>query len=105
MSYPPQQPDSQNPNQRGAYPYYQTVSESQPGEKNTMAIYGFIASLSCCIFPLGMVLSIIGLSQIKKNHWQTGKGFAIAGILINVAGLLYLLFLLVISIISDMQSY
>lgn len=61
---------------------------------NTMALVGFI--LSCASFLLfitalpGLVISVIGLKQIKEGNGE-GKGLAIAGIVI---GALYTLFII-----------
>ncbi|CAB4595974.1 unannotated protein [freshwater metagenome] len=70
MSYPPQQPYVPQPPQR----------------TNGLAIGGFITSLLCC-GPVGLILSIVGLSQINKDPSQGGKGLAIAGIVIGAIGL------------------
>jgi hypothetical protein len=70
MSYPPQQPYIPQPPQR----------------TNGLAIGGFITSLLCC-GPVGLILSIVGLSQINKDPSQGGKGLAIAGIVIGAIGL------------------
>jgi hypothetical protein len=70
MSYPPQQPYVPQPPQR----------------TNGLAIGGFITSLLCC-GPVGLILSIVGLSQIKKDPSQGGKGLAIAGIVIGAIGM------------------
>ena len=48
---------------------------------NTCAIIGFVLSFYTPI--VGLVLSIIGLNQIKKNG-ESGKGLAIAGIIISI---------------------
>ncbi len=47
---------------------------------NGLAIAGFVLAF---FMPLvGLVLSIVGLTQIKKRH-QNGEGLAIAGIVIS----------------------
>jgi hypothetical protein len=45
-----------------------------------MAITGFVCSLLC--WPLGLVFSIIGMSQTGKDPSQGGRGLAIAGLTI-----------------------
>ncbi|HUE35901.1 MAG TPA: DUF4190 domain-containing protein [Candidatus Acidoferrum sp.] len=63
---------------------------------NGMAIAGFVSSLlgliCCCFGPpfsiIGLVFSCVGLSQIKENPMQGGKGLAIAGIVLAILGLL-----------------
>jgi len=52
---------------------------------NGLAIAGFVCSFFVQI--VGLVLSIIGLSQINKTG-EGGKGLAIAGIIISAAGII-----------------
>ncbi len=64
---------------------------------NQMAMWGFILSLvawfTCCCFPVSLAaltFSIIGLTQVNaSNDGQTGRGMAIAGIVISAAHLLW----------------
>lgn len=87
MSYPPQQPFVPQP----------------PQKTNGLALAGFITSLVCCS-PVGLVLSIIGLSQINKNPQEGGKGLAIAGIIIGgigiVVGIIYYIVVIAVSLDS-----
>lgn len=64
---------------------------------NGFAIAGFVCSL--VLFGLlGLIFSIIGLSQIEKNG-QDGKGFAIAGLVLGIVKLsIYLLYIVLIII-------
>ncbi|MEK7676442.1 MAG: DUF4190 domain-containing protein [Verrucomicrobiota bacterium] len=70
------------------------------GKNNPMAVAGLVLSvlgLFPCCGPigstLGLVFSIIGLSQIKQNlGQQAGKGLAQAGIVIAILG--YVLFII-----------
>ena len=65
-----------------------------------MAITGMICGslslpmLCCCYgFPfniLGIIFSAIGLSQIKSNPHQDGKGMAIAGLICAILSLVML---------------
>ncbi len=51
-------------------------------QTNTLALVGFI--LSFLMAPVGVVLSIVGLTQIKKEPLRyKGKELAIAGIIIG----------------------
>jgi hypothetical protein len=54
-----------------------------PQKTNGLAIAGFVTSLSCC-WPVGIILSSIGLSQISKDPTQKGKGLAMAGLIIGI---------------------
>ena len=68
VPYPPQ------PN--GQQPYY-----PRAGKWNVCAIIGFIFAF---LFSLiGLILSIVGLNQIKRTH-EKGRGLAIAGIIISI---------------------
>ena len=68
-----------------------------PGQTNQLAMWGFILSLvawfTCCCFPVSiaaLAFSIIGLTQVNgSNDGQTGRGMAIAGIVIAAVHLLW----------------
>jgi hypothetical protein len=60
-------------------------------------IFGILALVCCCpkiLFgALGLVFSLIGLSQINERpDVYEGRGFAIAGIVLSVLGILFALF-------------
>jgi uncharacterized membrane protein len=66
----------------------------------TGLIFGLIGLMGgwlCCgpIFSvLGIVFSSVGLSQIKRDpSQQTGRGMAIAGLILSIIGLIALLIL------------
>jgi len=79
----------------------QSVEESasnQTGSSkplNGLAVAGFILSVCCC-WPVGLVLSIIGITQIKSKSNQSGQGLAIAGIVISAVGIFISLFLMLL---------
>ena len=62
---------------------------------NALAVAGFVLSVCCC-WPVGLVLSIIGLTQIKSKSNQSGQGLAIAGIVISAIGIFISLFLMLL---------
>ena len=62
---------------------------------NTMALVGFVMSFFNCI--VGLIFSIIGMSQIKKTG-EPGKGFALAGIIISAVTLALVLLLVLLYI-------
>jgi hypothetical protein len=76
------------------------VPLSQPGAAapglNAMAVTGVICSsvaIFCCLCGplfavLGIVFSVVGLSQINQNPAQRGKEIAIAGIVLGAVALL-----------------
>mgnify|MGYP000172882995 FL=1 len=68
---------------------------------NGLAIAGFICSFLVSL--LGLILSIVGLNQIKKQGGK-GKGLAIAGIIISAAGMVIQV-ILVIALIVGGASY
>jgi hypothetical protein len=80
--YQPQSPYGQPP--YGQSPYGQSPY-AQP-KTNGLAIAGFVCAF---LFSLvGLILSIIALSQINKsNGMQKGKGLAIAGIIISAVSI------------------
>ena len=71
----------------------------QPGQKmNVMALVSFISSLVS--FITGGLLAIVGvitghiaMNQLKQSE-ETGKGFAIAGLVISYAQILLLILLI-----------
>lgn len=106
-SVPPQTP--YNPYAQGGTPYGQQYNPnySQPyaqqygscpqrpiSSTNGFAIAGFVCSFFTSI--IGLIFSIIGLNQIKRQGGK-GKGLATAGIIISVAKLgIYLLLIVMI---------
>jgi hypothetical protein len=62
-----------------------------------MAIWAFItgiASFVCCcgwfiLAPLAIVLGIVALSQLKHQPGMTGRGFAIAGLVLGIVALAF----------------
>lgn len=73
-----------------------------PAKNNPLALWSMITgivSVACCcniIGPVSIILGIIGLSQIKKNPAQRGKGFAIAGIVLGSLALV----MMIVSVIT-----
>lgn len=79
--YPPQTgyPQSGYPQPNGQ-PF-----NPREGKWNVCAIIGFVLAF---VFSLaGLIVSIVGLNQIKKTH-EKGRGLAIAGIVISIAFML-----------------
>ena len=78
-------------------PYAQQYGYMPPAANqqcNGFAIAGFVCSFFTSI--IGLIFSIIGLNQIKRQGGK-GKGLAIAGIIISVAKLgIYLLLIVMI---------
>lgn len=54
----------------------------QAKKMNTMAILGFIFTF--IFVPIGFILSLIGFVQLSKDSAQSGKGLAIAGLVISL---------------------
>jgi hypothetical protein len=89
--YTPQPPYGQPP-PYGQQPYGQPPYGQPPyvqPKMNTLALVGFI--LSFFISIVGLILCIVGLNQINSaNGTQTGKGLAIAGIIIGAIGTVFI---------------
>ena len=74
---------------------------------NGFAIAGFVISLVSIFFdcgltsPISLILSIIGLSKIKKGN-EKGKGFAIAGIIISALTIGFIIIALVLIFYSGL---
>lgn len=68
---------------------------------NVMAVIGLALTLALCCGPGGLIFSIIGLNQIKKDPaTHSGLGIAITGIVVGALWTLGLLIYLVVSLIS-----
>ncbi|MEE1296335.1 MAG: DUF4190 domain-containing protein [Bifidobacterium sp.] len=69
-----------------------------------MAIAGFVCSFFVSI--VGLVLSIIGLTQVNKSH-ERGRGLAIAGIVISAISIVgeILLAIGLVSLIGSAADY
>ena len=88
-----------------SYPQYAVVPKNRT---HPMAIAGMICGIislpmTCCCygFPfniLGLVFSIIGLVQTKKNPHEEGRGMAIAGLICAGLSLLSIIVLLIFGI-------
>jgi len=77
-------------------------------KNNTMAVAGFVMGVLsvligwlCCLAfllsPLGIIFSVIGITQIKrKPAEQTGKRLAVAGIALSVLGIIVSVLLFVL---------
>ncbi|MEU5220302.1 DUF4190 domain-containing protein [Streptomyces sp. NPDC020807] len=96
---PPQQP--QQPQQGGwpapqaPGPYTSPGMPYAPGPygvpprrtTNGLAVGSFVTGLVCCLPPLGLILGLFALPQIKKKG-QAGKGLAITGIVLSAVSCL-----------------
>ena len=105
---PPQTP--YNPYMQGGQPNgqpgwsgsYGSVPPEANQKYNGLAIAGFICSFLVSL--LGLILSIVGLNQIKKQGGK-GKGLAIAGIIISAAGMVIQVILVIALIVGTIANY
>lgn len=72
------------------------------GGTNILAILGFVASLIPAFAGLiSLILSIIGLEQIKKKNFEKPlKGLAIAGLILSILCIIIMIIAIVIFIIA-----
>ena len=71
---------------------------------NGMAIAGFVTSL-VCLGPVGFVLSLVALNQIKKSPTPMGgKGLATAGAIIGGLSSLYIVVVIIGAIAAAANS-
>lgn len=86
-----------------------TISPPIPGtvrktNSNAMAglIFGILAFFCCCKFlfgPLGIVFSLIGLSEINRHpEYYEGRGLAVAGLVLSILSLLLAVMLFMIAL-------
>lgn len=96
-AYHPEQPQNAAPYQ--PYQTYQNPGVYPEGKLNGLAIAGFIVSIAsffiCGISSIvGLILSIIGMVQIKNSVKagvpQRGNGFAIAGLVLGIIGVVFI---------------
>lgn len=86
----PQAGSPYNPGPYGPYAPYGPGAGLGPGPygaapqptTNGMAIASLVSGIVCCLPPLGLIFGLIALPQIKKKN-QTGKGLAVAGIVLS----------------------
>lgn len=85
------------------------IQITQARKTNAMAVAGMIMgiisiTIACCCygFPfnlLGIIFSLIGLSQIKRNPQnQQGRGMAIAGLVLSILSIILALALLALGL-------
>ena len=86
-----------------------TISPPIPGpvrktNSNAMAglIFGILAFFCCCKFlfgPLGIIFSLVGLSEINRHpEFYEGRGLAIAGLVLSILSLLLAVMLFMIAL-------
>jgi hypothetical protein len=83
----PQNPYGQQPpNPYGGGPGYPSSAGGQQPKTDGVSVAALVTGILCCgIIPL--VLGIVGLSR-TKNGQRKGRGFAIAGIVLGVIGII-----------------
>ena len=68
---------------------------------NTLSIIGFVISIFSVLF--GTIICLISLSQIKQTK-EKGKGFAIAGIIINLFKIISIIIIFALFILLPGKS-
>lgn len=100
--YQPEQPAQ--PAQYQPYQEYQNPGVYPEAKLNGLAIAGFIVSIAsffiCGISSIvGLILSIVGMVQIKNSIKagvpQRGNGFAIAGLVCGIIGVVFIIIYLI----------
>lgn len=103
---PAQQPiQSVQPAQYQPYQEYQNPGVYPEGKLNGLAVAGFVVSLVSLFFCgissiVGLILSIVGMVQIKNSIKtgvpQRGNGFAIAGLVLGIIGVVFILIYIIL---------
>ena len=91
-----------------------TPMAAQGASTNGMAITGMVmgilsllCSYPCCGVPfniLGIIFSLVALSQLKKNPGQGGRGMAIAGLICSILSIVIMVLLVVLGMASGFLS-
>lgn len=68
---------------------------------NIMAILSLIFSF--IFFPLGLIFGIIALKQIKQNN-ESGKGIAIAGVIISSIPIAVIVILTIVGFVAGFMN-
>ncbi|GGU09010.1 DUF4190 domain-containing protein [Streptomyces violascens] len=71
-------------------PWYPYPQAPQQPPVSGLAIGSLIAGILCCIPPLGLILGVVALGQIKKKGLR-GKGMAVAGVVLSALSTLLLI--------------
>jgi len=74
-------PSSQDP----AYSYSPAAAPARPGR--TLGVVGFVLSFVGFINVAGLIISIVAM--VKSKRASQKNGFALAGIIISIAGILF----------------
>ena len=74
-----------------------TITAPDKSNENGIAIAGFVCAL-IGFNIVGLILSIIGLSNTKKYNAKN-KGFAIAGIIISIIKIILLIFIVTLLVL------
>jgi hypothetical protein len=85
-----------------------------PADTSQMAVWAMITGIAsvllCCLGFVGVVSIILGavaLSHLKQNPQQSGRGFAITGIVLGALAIILFVILLIVCIASPqlLQSF
>lgn len=64
---------------------------------NASAIVGFVLSFFGLLSILGLIFSVIGLANSKKKAYDySGGGFSVAGIIISVLSIIFIIIMIVV---------
>jgi hypothetical protein len=75
----------------------------------TGLVFGLLAFFCCCKFlfsPLGIIFSLVGLSQINRQpDYYEGRGFAIAGLVLSILSVLLGVVLILMALATGNLQY
>ncbi|HLM02703.1 MAG TPA: DUF4190 domain-containing protein [Pyrinomonadaceae bacterium] len=104
-SYTPQPQFGAQPGQNYYQPQYQVYQSGK--QKSGLAIASLVLGLIGCFFasPVGLILGIIAVVKANRRpHEYGGKGLAIAGIVLNGLGILFLPVIVAIAVPNLMAA-
>ncbi|MER5883443.1 DUF4190 domain-containing protein [Streptomyces sp. NPDC001941] len=100
QGWPPPQPPYGTPQQPPYGPPFPPYGTPPRPPLNGLSVASLVLGLVCCLPPLGLVLGIVALVQIKRRG-QRGRGMAVAGVVLSSVGTLLLGLFLISGAASD----
>ncbi|MGW1974967.1 DUF4190 domain-containing protein [Streptomyces sp. NPDC001889] len=97
---PPPRPGGQHPAYQAYHLYPGYGTPPAPAPVNRFSIASLVTGVVCCLPPLGLVLGLIALAQIRRRG-QRGRGLAVAGAALSSLSTALVLMLLLTGVAGE----